>query len=315
MPETEEPVRVDAKTFQEPLAFLVETMVQKVHREGTKHAGLPATVSDDFAMMLRYSVSIYRLLYYLNADVRRANDEDWHMEYGVSAMSLVRSLIDCLYNVTAILQNPRQKGAEYRMSGIHKMLADLDEDAREYSGDAKWDAYVTERRKNVELLVRMSGFTLDQVMRAGPWPTFGKYISDRQPGGGFSDHQMFLKRFAHMEWRQYSGLSHGAYEGFTGFLGDVPVGAYFMRDFLPRDIRPNVDGRFDIFLSTHLTRAATVLLCTVTELQAYCRFDGANIDHRIWTIWQALLPLFDPKELYDARYAKLMADHGIAPNR
>jgi hypothetical protein len=63
MPEAEGPVRIDAKTFQEPLASLVETMVQKVHREGTKHAGLPANVADDFSAMLRYSVSVYRLLY------------------------------------------------------------------------------------------------------------------------------------------------------------------------------------------------------------------------------------------------------------
>jgi hypothetical protein len=310
----EERVRVDAKTFQEPLAFLAETMVQKVHREGTKHAGLPVNVSDDFAMMLRYSVSVYRLLYYLNADVRRANDENWRMEYGVSAMSLVRSLIDCLYNVTAILQNPQQKGAEYRMSGIRKMFADLQEDEDEYGGDAKWDAYIAERRKNVELLVRMSSFTLDEVMHAAQWPTFGQYIRPGK-GGVLSDHQRFLKRFAHMEWRQYSALSHGAYEAFAGFLGDLPVGAYYVKDFLPHDTRPKVDDRFDIFLSTHLGRAASVLLCILTEIQAYCRFDGSNINDRIWAIWQALIPLFDAKELYDARYANLMTERGIAPHR
>lgn len=304
-------VRVDAKTFQEPLALLTETMVQKVHREGTKHAGLPGSVSDDFSVLLRYSVSVYRLLYYLNADARRANDEHWRLEYGTSAMSLVRSLIDCLYNVTAILQDPIQKGPEYRKSGLRKMLDDLDDDERDYSGDPKWDAYVIERRKLVEFLIRTSGFTLDEVRQAAQWRTFGRYISERQPGGALTDHQKFLKRFAHMHWRQYSALSHGTYEAFAGFLGDVPVGAYYLKDFLSHEDRPKIDETYDIFLSTQLGRAATVLLCTITEIQAYCRFDGANINIRIWQIWQALVPLFYAKELYDSRYRELMADRGL----
>lgn len=226
-------------------------------------------------------------------------------------MSLVRSLIDCLYNVTAILQDPIPKGAEYRKSGLRKMLADLDDDERDYGGDPKWDAYVIERRKSVELLIRMSGFTLDEVLQATQWRTFGRYISERQPGGALTDHQKFLKRFAHMQWRQYSALSHGTYEAFAGFLGNVPVGAYYVKDFMPHETRPKVDESFKLFLSTHLGRAATVLLCIVTEIQAYCHFDGAKINVRIGQIWQALVPLFDAKELYDARYCSLMADRGL----
>ena len=312
MPESEEQVHVDAKTFQEPLAFLVETVVQKVFREGGVQSGFSPDLCADFATMLRYALSFYRLLFYLNADTRRENDENWHIEYGVSAMSLVRSLIDCLYNVTAILQDPGNKGRQYRLSGMRKMLNDLDEDKQYYSGDPKWDAYIAERRKNVELLVRMSGFTLDQVTQASSWPTFGQYIQNKQAGGGLTAHQTFLKRFAHMQWRQYSALSHAGYEGFMGFIGDRPVAGHYLRDLMPHDIRPQIDRSFDIFLSTHLGRAAIVLLCVVTEIQAYCRFDGANINERIRKIWQALIPMFDAKELYDARYATLMVSAGIA---
>jgi hypothetical protein len=47
------------------------------------------------------------------------------LTYGIAAMPLVRSLIDCLYNVTAILQNPAEQGAAYRKSGIKRTLIDL----------------------------------------------------------------------------------------------------------------------------------------------------------------------------------------------
>jgi hypothetical protein len=55
-----------------------------------------------------------------------------------------------------------------------------------------------------------------------------------------------------------------------------------------------------------------VLLCLITELQAHCRFDGARINERICKVWEALLPLFEAKELYDGRYLKLMQEKGIA---
>jgi hypothetical protein len=98
--------RVDAGSFLEPLAKLAETMVQKVFREGSDHLGAPSFVGEDISIIIRHALSTYQLLFYANADERRKNDCYWRVTYGVAAMPLVRSLIDCFYNVTAILQNP-----------------------------------------------------------------------------------------------------------------------------------------------------------------------------------------------------------------
>jgi hypothetical protein len=314
MSEPKPPIRVDAHAFQEDLSWLAETMFQKVFREG-RSAGLPEFVAGDIALMVRYSRSIYMLLFYLNADARRENDEGWHIQYGVTAMSLVRSLIDCLYNVVAILENPAEKGAAYWKSGLRRTLDDIESDRQEYAGRPEWDEWATNRRGPVEILIRISGFTLDDVMKQPMWPTLGAYLRARGPGGMESDNQKFLKRFTHLEWRQYSALSHGAYEGFIGPLGNLPVGSYYMQDCLPHDYRPKVDASYGIFLSTHLGRAATVLLCMLTEVQAYCHFDGANLNERICKVWAVLVSLFETKELYDGRYAKLMADKRISSRR
>jgi hypothetical protein len=71
----------------------------------------------------------------------------------------------------------------------------------------------------------------------------------------------------------------------------------------------------NIRLSTHFSQLAGILISVVTELQAYFRFDdaGARINERIHEVWNALLPRFTVKELYDGRYAKLMEDRGIKP--
>jgi hypothetical protein len=299
-------VRIDAKTYQEQLGKLAATMVELLMREGQEYIPGPKYVAGDLATMLRYGASVYNLLNYLNADERRKGDCYWYVRYGVTGMSLVRSLIDCLYNVTAILENPTQRAVEYRKSGLKKAFVELDELRIKYSDQPEFEGYIAQRRRALEILLLESEFTIDEIEttpRRELWPTFGTYINTQQEGGTLTDNQKFLKTFAHLEWRQYSALTHGAYEAFIGTLGHIPVGAYYLNDFLPHENRENVEESYDLFVSTHLGRAATVLLCVVTELQAYCRFDCANVDHRICEVWAALLPFPSTRELFEARYS------------
>ena len=124
-------------------------------------------------MILKYALSIYRLLFYINADAHRAAPE-WRIDYGVTGIGLARSLIDCLYNTTAIFQDPAKVWPSYRKSGFKRVLRDLDDDQQRYAGQQKWEEYVEGRRKVVELQLRQSGFTLDEVKSQDPWLTLGR---------------------------------------------------------------------------------------------------------------------------------------------
>jgi hypothetical protein len=83
-------------------------------------------------------------------------------------------------------------------------------------------------------------------------------------------------------------------------------------DSLPHADGPKFDALFLNFLTRHIGRAATILLCISTELQAYFKFEGHGINERIGQIWAALMPLFEAKELYDEHYAAFMREKGIA---
>lgn len=74
-------------------------------------------------------------------------------------------------------------------------------------------------------------------------------------------------------------------------------------------IEDSVEG----VIAQHVSRAAAILLCTLTELQAHFKFDGARINERLHQVWNALLRVPEIKELYDERYAQLMRDKGINP--
>lgn len=82
---------------------------------------------------------------------------------------------------------------------------------------------------------------------------------------------------------------------------------------LPHDDRPKLDEIYPKILSMHIARAAAILLCIITELQAYFRFDddGARINERIQEMWKVLMPVFEVKELYEERYKQLMQDRRI----
>jgi hypothetical protein len=300
--------RINAKTFQEPLAKLAEVMAQKVKREGARYLQAPDFVADDMFTIIRQALATYHLLFYLNADERREQDCYWNNKYGVVTAPLVRSMIDCLYNITAILEDP-ERGVAYRKSGLKNRLADIEEDERNYRGKPEWDSYNANQKLVLRSLIAGSLLSEDDILHAKNWPTLGTYLRGKPED--MTPNQRFLKTFTHMQWRQYSALSHSTFEG---YIGELPAAAYFIIDSLPHEMRPRIEEMYLTFLTRHIGRAALILLCLVTELQMYFRFEGADINNRIVGIWDTLMGLFEAKELYDERYATLMKEKGIAPS-
>ena len=85
---------IDARTFQTQLASLANTLALKVEREAIKTVK-PSFVAVDIYVMIRQSLSIYQLFFFLNADERRQKDARWTV-YSAAILPLVRCMIDCL---------------------------------------------------------------------------------------------------------------------------------------------------------------------------------------------------------------------------
>jgi hypothetical protein len=260
--------------------------------------------------MLKQAHHTCNLFFYLNADERRKGKGDgaWKVEYSIVILPLVRCMIDCLYNITVLLENPGVKGNQFRESGFKKMLRALDADEKRYGGDVDWDAYIADRRKRIDWLMRNSGFTLDSVNAAIPWPTLGTYLRPDK-NTPLKPNQEFLKRLTYGFWQEYSGIAHATFQGL------LPTAAFYTPEDVPHEQRKEFDDVFvELTLSKHTFRAAAILLCMLTEVQAHFRFDGARINQRLHEVWNALIPVPEIRELYDERYSKLMADRGMNPN-
>ena len=255
-------------------------------------------------MLLRYARSTYALLFYLHSDERR-EDPSWRKQYSVLAWSHVRGLIDCLYNVTLILDDPCGNGKLFRLSGLKKMIQNNDEAAHTYGQRPEWADDLKNRQESGQRVARELGVTISSVRSARyTWKTFGRFLADSY--GNDNDLQRFFRKLTLGSWSDYSAIAHATFEGL------IPHAAFFIEDTFPQEKRPQLTEIFPRVMTMHLTRAAVLLLCTITEVQCRCRFNGAGINERIHQMWDALLPMYEVKEFYDERYRTLMEDKGIA---
>ena len=167
-------IYVDASTFQMPLGQLAEVLAQKVRREAPNLLTAPSYVALDLHVLIRQALYTYNLLFYLNADERRNTDCYWRNAYTIVTLPLIRNMIDCLYNVTAILQDPVTNGRWFRKSGYKNTLDALARDERRYGGRAEWDSWVKQTRDLLEFGIRDAGLTMADVLaQKVSWPTLG----------------------------------------------------------------------------------------------------------------------------------------------
>src|SRR5260370_8888654 len=293
-----------ASTFREKLDKLTDTIAYKVQREGNERGLKPDSVADCIYHQLRLTSQIYSLFFYLNADKRRKEDCDWRAGFSAVILPLIRTMIDCLYNVTAILQDPPFYGRWFRLSGYRRFLEALDADEKRYGGQPRWDWFVATYRGRAHASMRIDDFTEAEARASNYWRTLGKYVQNTSYGFS-AKHQDFLKTLTLGFWKEYSAISHGT------FNRVLPIALFLVPNDVPHEHRTSVDSATDGMISLHIARVAAILLCTLTEVQASCRFDGAKINQRIHEIWNVLVVVPEVKDLYDQRYAQLMKEKGI----
>jgi hypothetical protein len=144
-------IGIDARKFQKPLAELTDTIALKMQREVVKTMK-PQYVAIDIYVLIRQALKIYELFFYLNNDDRRKNDPFWHVGYSTAVLPLVRCMIDCLFNITALLDKPAENGQRFRASGYRRMIEEIAEDEKRYGGDPAWDAHL-QNNENCETMI------------------------------------------------------------------------------------------------------------------------------------------------------------------
>jgi hypothetical protein len=287
---------IDASKFTKPLVALAETIAYCVDREGPvklPHSSIPS----DTVAILRQLIHTYKLILFLNADERRDNDADYRYSYSFVILPLVRTMIDGFYNCTAMLDDPR-RARVFRISGFYRIRESLQADEVRYSQDPGWREYLAAQRASYELNMRVQGFTdADLNDKTNEWPLLGKYLGQKPD----TPHKQMLRKLTLGFWKEYSSISHASYDGL------VNIFPFIAGDKLGAERRDDITDAAERFISMHMGRTAALLLCLLTEMQRFYKFDGdAEIDKRLAEIWVAMLPVYEVKELYTSRYRSLL---------
>jgi hypothetical protein len=287
---------VDAGTFAQQIADLAETLRNKVEREGPSI--LPyANLTTDISVILSQLTWTYNLLRWINADDTRHEGTGYREPYTFVSLPLVRTIIDGFYNCTAMLDDP-SRSRNFRIGGFFRLRQALREDESRYANDPAWQKDFQNRRAILQGGLAHENLThADLDDEKNKWLLLGDYLSQKPD----TPHRQLLRRISLGFWREYSSISHASYDGL------VQLFPFVARDRIPHEMRtPELDNYRLRHFFMHFARAAVLLLCLLTEIQHYFKFDGANIDTRLRDIWAAMLPIYQAKELYDFRYAALL---------
>jgi hypothetical protein len=287
---------VDASKFAKQLAKLAETITYVVEREGplkVPHSPIPA----DTAIILRQLVYTYNLILFLNADERRDNDSNYHQPYSFVILPLVRTMIDGFYNCTAMLDDP-SRSRMFHISGLYRIREGILADEARFGQDPGWKEYLASKRASYELGMRVEGFTdADLDNKANEWPLLGKYLGTKPD----TPHKQMLRKLTLGFWKEYSSISHASYDGL------VSIFPFIAGDKIRAEKRDGITDAGERHIFMHIGRTAAILLCLLTEIQDFYKFDGpAEIDERLAEIWVAMLPVYEVKELYASRYKGLL---------
>lgn len=297
-------VRIDVRRFQGKLAVVGNNMRFKLHREGLGYPVNPAYVVADVLALLSQAIHTNDLIFNLHADERREQDPFWRNQYTFVVLPLIRTIIDDLFAITTLISNPSRYGPLFRRAGHWKLQNRITKEREHYGQDPAWAEFLTRKEGMLRLVMSDSGIDQSTLSKKDKWPTLSEYIRP-QKGQQLSPQQEFLSRFTYGFWGEYSSISHG------GFKGLMDVAGYFtedMQDVITRKLIPQTYLRE---MSLHTLRASLLVLCIVTELQVKCTFHDPALDRNIQHTWLELLETYEGRELWEARYQKLISTSGM----
>jgi hypothetical protein len=273
-------------------------MTNKVEREG--EALFPnSTAPHDVSVILRQIRSTYNLICWVNADDIRYGEVGYLLQYSFVILPLVRTMIDGFYNATALLDDPT-RARKFRISGYFRKREALRADEARYGSDPEWAASLADTRARLTLTMRVDGFSdADLDDKGNMWPLLGKYLEVTKANPD-TKHKQLLRHLTLGFWKEYSSVSHASFDG----LGEIYP--FIATDRLPHEMREQVKIAGLRRITMHIGRAAGLLLCLLTELQHFFRFDDFDIDKRLKAVWEAMVPLYEVRELYEFRYKSIL---------
>lgn len=214
-------------------------------------------------------------------------------KYPFQARVLVRELIDILFTIVAIVENPGENSNKYEKAGYRNLWERYELEKNKYGNDPEWNSWFKTKKENLlDPLAKTLNLTEEEknnpvkaIMR---WPNPNRMLSKSEISL-HPDKIKFLKEIETWLYGELSEWSHMGWGGLAmGLFSDMPETHW-------------TPGKVE---SDAVVSGILILLMILSEITISCGYGKIQELRYVWTI---LNNYFDEaKDYYNLRYDNLL---------
>lgn len=212
-------------------------------------------------------------------------------KYPTQAYVLGRPLIDTLFTVVALIEEPMCHSRKYELAGYKVEWEKYDRQLERYGDEPQWKSYLEEKKKYLNESAKLYVLSKDEKQNPAKHIAFWPIPSQMLKSNMISteESRVFLKEVYDWRYRQISEWGHHAWGGMAlGVFQTVPEHQWH-------------PGKLE---SDAVYTGILFLLMILSEIEASCGYRAKQQLRYVWTI---LSNHFDEAaHYYDLRYQALL---------
>jgi hypothetical protein len=289
---------LDARVILEPLDALLAALENKIEREWPTRfrgvLGAPQLV----LVTLKTANVTYRSIRFLCAD--KPADTFRKPEYSISVPPLNRTILDNLFTLIFVFEDLPKRCEWYFKADWRESRLELNRYQAAYGADPNWQDWIGRLTAYCDSGISLLGLSpteIAQPRKIPYWPNPGKMPNYGSNSTSVASPVRQFLRYLH-DWF-YADMSQQSHLGGSGLAKRAGV-------LLHPERAAERDAAFVKSKRANVGQTVALMLALATEIEVYFDFGLRERVNYVWGL--ATLGLAIAKELYDKRYAELLAD-------
>ena len=279
-----EPTAVDFNLINQPLEQICNRMISQLENK-TKE---PINFYFLLRGLLTTSFQTYKA-------IRKLVAED--PKYPAQAHILVRSLVDTLFNIVALTENPKENARKYEKAGYRHEWEMYEREKKRYDNKPEWNDWFDAKEKYLENGSRLFGLSENEknnpTKMIKHWPNPSQLLGQSKSSNPLislsPDKQNILTEV--MEWR-YGELSEWSHMGWGGMAAGV---------FATMSKSHWHPGKFE---SDAVYGGMLFLLMIMSEIESSYHYNEIQNLRYVWGLMGGYFE--EAKDYYEMRYNNLL---------
>lgn len=283
---SKEPEPIDFNLINQPLEQIYNRTISKLDKEDRE----PKSFYFILKGLLTNSFQTYKAIRKLVAT---------DPKYPAQAHILGRSLIDTLFTIVALVENPHENSKKYEKAGYRIAYEEVKQYNARFSNDLNWQDWLKEREKSLESFAKLLGLSTEEknnpVSTIEYWPNPHQLLKTSKSSKPIislsSDKWRFLDEVRKWRYGELSDWSHMGWGGMAmGVFATMPE-----HHWHPGKFESDADYNGILFL-----------LMILSEIEACCSYGEVQNLCYAWTILNSYFE--EAKEYYNFRYDNLLEE-------